>query len=125
MRAVRRDGRVVECTGLENRQGFVAPLGFKSLSLHHLFLFVDLFQQITIRIMRWRGGRVAEGAPLLREYRVCSSIEGSNPSFSTIFLKMACLESNMCGRVAQLDRVPGYEPGGRRFESSRVRHFLL
>ena len=22
--------------------------------------------------------------------------------------------------VAQLDRVPGYEPGGRRFESSRV-----
>ena len=33
MRAVRRDGRVVECTGL-NRQGFVAPLGFKS-SLHH------------------------------------------------------------------------------------------
>ena len=33
-------------------------------------------------------------------------------------------ESNMCGRVAQLDRVPGYEPGGRRFESSRVRHFL-
>ena len=86
MRAVRRDGRVVECTGLENRQGFVAPLGFKSLSLHHLFLFVDLFQQITIRIMRWRGGRVAEGAPLLREYRVCSSIEGSNPSFSTILL---------------------------------------
>ncbi len=37
MRAVRRDGRVVECTGLENRQGFVAPLGFKSLSLHHYF----------------------------------------------------------------------------------------
>jgi hypothetical protein len=31
----------------------------------------------------------------------------------------------LCGRVAQLDRVPGYEPGGRRFESSRVRHFLL
>jgi hypothetical protein len=27
-----------------------------------------------------------------------------------------------CGRVAQLDRVPGYEPGGRRFESCRVRH---
>ena len=24
--------------------------------------------------------------------------------------------------VAQLDRVPGYEPGGRRFESSRARH---
>ncbi len=28
-----------------------------------------------------------------------------------------------CGRVAQLDRVPGYEPGGRRFDSCRVRHF--
>ena len=24
--------------------------------------------------------------------------------------------------VAQLDRVPGYEPGGRRFESYRARH---
>ncbi len=37
MQAVRRDGRVVECTGLENRHGFIAHLGFKSLSLHHLF----------------------------------------------------------------------------------------
>ncbi len=27
--------------------------------------------------------------------------------------------------VAQLDRVPGYEPGGQRFESSRTRHILL
>ncbi len=26
-------------------------------------------------------------------------------------------------RVAQLDRVPGYEPGGRRFESFHARHF--
>ncbi len=26
--------------------------------------------------------------------------------------------------LAQLDRVPGYEPGGRRFESSRARHYL-
>ena len=29
------------------------------------------------------------------------------------------------GRIAQLDRVPGYEPGGRRFESSCAHHFLL
>src|SRR3546814_8928641 len=29
-----------------------------------------------------RVARVAEGAPLLREYRVYSSIEGSNPSLS-------------------------------------------
>ena len=27
---------------------------------------------------------MAEGAPLLREYRVCSPIEGSNPSVSAI-----------------------------------------
>ena len=26
--------------------------------------------------------------------------------------------------VAQLDRVPGYEPGGQRFESSRARQFF-
>ncbi len=30
----------------------------------------------------WRGGREAEGAPLLREYGAKSSIEGSNPSLS-------------------------------------------
>ena len=29
-----------------------------------------------------------------------------------------------CADVAQLDRVPGYEPGGRRFESSRPHHLL-
>ena len=34
----------------------------------------------------WRDGREAEGAPLLREYGVYSSIEGSNPSLSAIFL---------------------------------------
>ncbi len=31
-----------------------------------------------------RDGRAAEGAPLLREYGVNSSIEGSNPSLSAI-----------------------------------------
>jgi hypothetical protein len=36
MSLVRRDGRVVECTGLENRHGFIAHLGFKSLSLRHI-----------------------------------------------------------------------------------------
>ncbi len=30
--------------------------------------------------------------------------------------------STECAPVAQLDRVPGYEPGGRRFESFRARH---
>ncbi len=34
----------------------------------------------------WRVGREAEGAPLLREYGVNSSIEGSNPSLSAMLL---------------------------------------
>jgi hypothetical protein len=33
---------------------------------------------------------VAEGAPLLREYRVYSSIEGSNPSLSASFSESPC-----------------------------------
>jgi antitoxin CptB len=40
-----------------------------------------------------RDGRAAEGAPLLREYRVKSSIEGSNPSLSANFYFLAL--SNM------------------------------
>ena len=71
---------------------------------------------------------MAEGAPLLREYRVNSSIEGSNPSFSAIFslihhagfIIMPGFVNN--APVAQLDRVPGYELGGREFESLRARH---
>ena len=48
-----------------------------------------------------------------------SSIEGSNPSLTAIvcFIYSA--------PVAQLDRVLGYEPSGQRFESFRVRHFIL
>ena len=55
----------------------------------------DLFLgSISIRT-HWRGGRVAEGAPLLREYLVCSRIEGSNPSLSAIIFLMrnyGCVE---------------------------------
>ena len=95
----------------------------------HIVTFVrkvfDIFSEIfIIRPTRRRGVRVAEGAPLLREYRVCSSIEGSNPSLSTIFLNGASCKIKY-GRIAQLDRVPGYEPGGRRFESSCAHHTLL
>jgi hypothetical protein len=43
-----------------------------------------------------------------------NSIEGSNPSLSARKVENA--------PVAQLDRVPGYEPGGREFESLRARH---
>ncbi len=31
----RRGGRVVECTGFENRRGFIALPGFESLPLRH------------------------------------------------------------------------------------------
>ncbi len=69
---------------------------------------------------KWRDGRAAEGAPLLREYGLIP-IEGSNPSLSAI---LACKELNHSAPVAQLDRVPGYEPGGREFESLRARHLI-
>jgi hypothetical protein len=39
---------------------------------------------LPLKEKHWRDGRVAEGAPLLREYGVNSSIEGSNPSLSAI-----------------------------------------
>ena len=35
----------------------------------------------------------------------------------------ALLQFAVRAPVAQLDRVPGYEPGGRGFESCRARHF--
>lgn len=75
---------------------------------------------------------LAEGAPLLREYGVDSSIEGSNPSLSAIRRRNARLELAgiinlrlINAPVAQLDRVPGYEPGGREFESLRARHLQV
>ena len=60
IQAVRRDGRVVECTGLENRQGFIAPLGFKSLSLHHL-IKNNYEYTLTFNLAvseRWQSGRM-------------------------------------------------------------------
>ena len=71
---------------------------------------------------------MAEGAPLLREYGVYSLIEGSNPSLSAMTAKTSVIAmmddmTEKRAPVAQLDRVPDYESGGRRFESSRARHF--
>ena len=37
---------------------------------------------------------------------------------------MRCLFVGLCAPVAQLDRAPGYEPGGREFESLRARQPL-
>ncbi len=59
-----------------------------------------------------RDGRVVEGAPLLREYGT-----KSHRGFESLSLRQCRAP------VAQLDRVSGYEPGGRRFESFRARHF--
>ena len=58
----------------------------------------------------------AEGAPLLREYRVKKLYRGFESLSHRHLLYHA--------PVAQLDRVLGYEPSGQRFESSRVRHFI-
>ena len=58
----------------------------------------------------------AEGAPLLREYRVQKLYRGFESLSHRHLLYHA--------PVAQLDRVLGYEPSGQRFESSRVRHFI-
>ncbi|CAG9933599.1 protein of unknown function [Candidatus Nitrotoga arctica] len=63
-----------------------------------------------------RDGRVVEGTPLLRERRVYSLTEGSNPSLSA----MAIILKNSFAPVAQMDRVLGYEPRGRAFESLRA-----
>ncbi len=87
---------------------------------------------------------MVEGAPLLREYRVKNSIEGSNPSFSARFYFtnkknlvaytackitatnfVTCQKVSHYAPVAQLDRAPGYELGGREFESLRARHSFI
>ena len=71
-----------------------------------------------------RDGREVEGTPLLREHTGKTRIEGSNPSLSAkISLQEQDWRYNSCffAPVAQLDRVPGYEPGGRGFESCRAR----
>ena len=55
---------------------------------------------------------------------------GPNPQMlarsARIFTMRASLNAKCASRnrgpVAQLDRVPGYEPGGRAFESLRARH---
>ena len=74
---------------------------------------------------------MAEGAPLLREYGR-NPIEGSNPSLSAIehriffcAVGLVALPEKIDAPVAQLDRVPGYEPGGRTFESFQARHFFF
>ncbi len=54
---------------------------------------------------------MAEGAPLLREYGVCSLIEGSNPSLSAIYYNVNI--SGMVPLVASLNS--SYRKVQRRF----------
>ena len=61
---------------------------------------------------------MAETSSLLRN-RTFIRTEGSNPSLSAIGFYY-----NSNAPVAQLDRVPGYEPGGRRFESFHAHHTI-
>ena len=56
----------------------------------------------------------------------------NNPSFSAIYIDVASINLDNASRVknhtlapvAQLDRVLGYEPSGRRFESFQARHTI-
>lgn len=58
----------------------------------------------------WRGGRAG------RRRSPAKGVWGLSPhrGFKSLSLRHSA-------PVAQLDRVPGYEPGGRRFESVRAR----
>ena len=40
---------------------------------------------------------------------------------NTLSVRYACMKKNFYAPVAQLDRAPGFEPVGRRFESCRAR----
>ncbi len=62
---------------------------------------------------------MAEGAPLLREYGALLH-RGFNPSLSVLLYGTL----KYYAPVAQLDRVPGYEPDGREFESLRARLYF-
>ncbi len=63
------------------------------LTLLKLKSLVDRFKITDILSQQYRrGGRAAEGAPLLREYGGKTSIEGSNPSLSA---KSMCARSSV------------------------------
>ena len=64
---------------MDNIKGQIIAIWLKYFT-RRLHFDLDSFTMHKI----WRDGRAAEGAPLLREYGVCSLIEGSNPSLSAI-----------------------------------------
>src|SRR6187402_76987 len=48
-----------------------------------------------------------------------------SPPSSIVIAATPCYRSPRHAPVAQLDRAPGFEPGGRRFESVRARHQFM
>ena len=89
----------------QHLQGFVVRVGRRG-DVHRIFggsvkkatpfgcsrarayLLTSVAARVAARAFYRRGGRVAEGAPLLREYAVYSGIEGSNPSLSAANLRV-------------------------------------
>ena len=68
---------------------------------------------------------MAEGAPLLREYRVKSLIEGSNPSLSASYAKKPCLQGFFACEVSMhhvMDRAR-FSPAHR--QTSRLLRLVL
>ena len=87
-----------------------------------------------------RGGREAEGAPLLREYGVKSLIEGSNPSLSAINEKPGLAPGFSFMRCRWVRTLAGFDktatavldaaatrrrPAGVRMRSGRVRTYAI
>jgi hypothetical protein len=54
--------------------------------------------------MIWRGGRVAEGAPLLREY-ARDRIVGSNPTLSAKLYNLGLKEKNTLCQVKKFQEI--------------------
>ena len=83
---------VIEAISSRPGLSFDNPHYFLKTSIKQFpFLILLLYNSWLVVSESRRGGRVAEGAPLLREYRVYSSIEGSNPSLSA---KCSCIWKN-------------------------------
>ena len=52
-------------------------------------------------------------------------VSANDPAHDAARIFCIILRPDLIAPVAQLDRVPGYEPGGREFESLRARHFSI
>lgn len=95
MRPVRRVDREAEGAPLLREYGPKAHRGFESLTLRHYFLWL-----------------------------FCNSLQMQNNLRKLLdrLAKNYIIRRLISAPVAQLDRAPGYELGGREFESLRARH---